>query len=299
MTTHVICIGSVLWDIIGRTELNMRVGHDVPGHITRIPGGVAYNIAQELTRLRLTPILLTSVGQDANGDALLTHCRARGMITDHVHISPIYSTDSYMAIEAANGLVAAIADAHSLEQVGDAILTPLSNGALGDENSPFGGVAIIDGNLTESLLETLAQSALLRACDTRIVPASPGKAHRLSAFFGAQGTTFYVNRFEAQILCDAKFETATQAADAMVAQGAARAIVTDGACPACDAIAGGETITSAVPLVGAVKRVTGAGDTLVAAHVYAELNHKSRKDALAIAVAQASRYVSGIEDDNV
>ena len=103
-TTQLLCIGSVLWDIIGRTDRDMRVGHDVAGHITRLPGGVAYNIAQELVRLHLCPTLLTSVGNDDAGRDLIAHCAAMGMITDHIHISDHFKTDTYMAIEASNGL---------------------------------------------------------------------------------------------------------------------------------------------------------------------------------------------------
>jgi len=288
-----ICIGSILWDVIGRTDRTMRLGHDVPGRITRLAGGVAYNIAQELTRLNLTPILLTSVGEDDAGRTLLNHCAKMGMVTEHVHVSATLSTDVYMAIEAENGLIAAIADAHSLEQSGDAILTPLRNGALGDSEHPFLGLVIIDGNLTLDLLSTLAQDPVLRAADVRIVPASPGKAHRLTAFFGVSGVTFYVNRFEAEILCDTKFDTAQSAAEALVAHGAARAVVTDGAMPASDATRGACTITCAVPTVEQVQRVTGAGDTLVAAHVAAELDKCDRETALLRAVTEASKYVEG------
>ncbi|MEN9411451.1 MAG: hypothetical protein RL216_3425, partial [Pseudomonadota bacterium] len=34
----ILCIGSVLWDIIGRSAIVMRQGSDVPGRITRLPG---------------------------------------------------------------------------------------------------------------------------------------------------------------------------------------------------------------------------------------------------------------------
>ncbi|HHI71560.1 MAG TPA: kinase, partial [Rhodobacteraceae bacterium] len=37
----ILCIGSVLWDVIGRAASHMRQGSDVPGRITRLPGGVA------------------------------------------------------------------------------------------------------------------------------------------------------------------------------------------------------------------------------------------------------------------
>ena len=57
MTPDILCIGSVLWDIIGRSPLAMRLGSDVPGRITRLPGGVALNIAMTLARFNLRPAL--------------------------------------------------------------------------------------------------------------------------------------------------------------------------------------------------------------------------------------------------
>ena len=44
----ILCIGSVLWDIIGRTDAALGERGDVPGRITRLPGGVALNIAMTL-----------------------------------------------------------------------------------------------------------------------------------------------------------------------------------------------------------------------------------------------------------
>lgn len=57
MTHHhdILCIGSVLWDVIGRSDRSMRLGSDVPGRIVRVPGGVAMNIAMALSRFGLQP----------------------------------------------------------------------------------------------------------------------------------------------------------------------------------------------------------------------------------------------------
>ena len=70
-TPDILCIGSVLWDIIGRAPVHMRPGADVPGRITRIPGGVAMNIAMTLARFGLRPALLSAIGRDADGDELV------------------------------------------------------------------------------------------------------------------------------------------------------------------------------------------------------------------------------------
>ena len=46
----IICIGSVLWDIIGRSTYTMSSGSDKPGKIIKIPGGVALNLAMALQK---------------------------------------------------------------------------------------------------------------------------------------------------------------------------------------------------------------------------------------------------------
>ena len=118
-TPDILCIGSVLWDIIGRVPAALRTGSDVPGRITRLPGGVAMNIAMALARSGLTPALLTAIGRDAEGDELVAACTRLGLITTHIYRSDALPTDRYMAIEDADGLVAAVADARSLEAAGE------------------------------------------------------------------------------------------------------------------------------------------------------------------------------------
>ena len=46
-----LCAGAAHWDIIGRTDLPLPPGADVPGRVTRRPGGVAQNIARALAAL--------------------------------------------------------------------------------------------------------------------------------------------------------------------------------------------------------------------------------------------------------
>ncbi|MFN3662451.1 PfkB family carbohydrate kinase [Yoonia sp.] len=287
----ILCIGSVLWDVIGRAPSHMRVGSDVPGRITRLPGGVAMNIAMTLRRFAMTPALLTNIGRDAEGDELIAAAAAMGLICDHVYRSEDLATDVYMAIEGANGLIAAIADAHSLEAVGDKILRPLASGALGSVDRPWSGPVALDGNLTVELLREIATSPLFRDADLRVAPASPGKAERLLALLGHPSATLYVNLEEAGLLCQTEFDSSETAAAGLIARGARRALVTDGGKSASEAT--GSDIITQIPPAVMVTRVTGAGDTFMAAHIASEAQGMGRSDALQRACQAAATYVSG------
>ena len=213
------------------------------------------------------------------------------MDTTHVYRSEDLPTDRYMAVEGANGLIAAIADAHSLEAAGDKILRPLTSGALGSEAAPYDGSVALDGNLTKSLLEIIARSTAFARADLRVAPASPGKAERLQPFLTHGRATLYVNLEEAGLLCQREFTDTEAAATALLERGAARVLVTDGGRAATEADAA-RLLTQEPPKV-LVTRVTRAGDTFMAAHIASERAGASRDEALDRALLSAARYVSG------
>lgn len=287
----ILCIGSALWDIIGRHPGAMAHGQDVPGRITRVPGGVALNVAVALARFGMRPGFLTSLGQDAEGDELATLLSSRGIDCSHAYRDPRRPTDAYMAIEDQSGLVAAVADAHSLEAAGDLILAPLSDGRLGSPAAPWTGPVVIDGNLTEDLLGQIAVSPLFALAQVTVIPASPGKALRLRPVIAMGNATLHLNKIEADALASRPTTDAAEAVRAILDLGAARVIVTDGANLVADGTA--EGIVTAHPPAVRIARVTGAGDTCLAAHLVAESRGMDRATALAAAVRTAARHVAG------
>lgn len=287
MSKKVICIGSVLWDVIGRTQLNMRVGSDVPGRITRIPGGVAMNIAMTLANFGLQPVLLSAVGLDREGDELIEAAKSLGLRCEFLHRDKDLPTDVYMAIEGANGVIAAIADAHSLEAAGRKIIAPVTTGAI-ELDCPV----VLDGNLTEEMLQWIATDEAFSNADLRVAPASPGKAVRLRSVMAHSNATLYVNLEEACLLCGEEHKTAASAATDLVKRGAYRALVTDGANSATEASDDG-VCTLSPPQVNVV-RLTGAGDTFMAAHIASELQGMTKDQALARALNAAATFVSGV-----
>ena len=249
------------------------------------------NIAVTLRRFGLTPALLTAIGRDSEGKDLVAACAQMGMITDYIYRSADLPTDRYMAIEGANGLIAAIADAHSLEAAGDKILAPLGDGRLGSAALPYQGQIALDGNLTQSLLAQISTSPLFANADLRVAPASPGKAERLLPLLTHPNATFYVNLEEASLLAKTRFTDAGAAATELLNCGAARVLVTNGG--QASAMGGKHGIITATPPPVFVTRVTGAGDTFMAAHIVAENRGASPENALNSALQAAAAYVSG------
>ncbi|WP_410218349.1 PfkB family carbohydrate kinase [Paracoccus sp. (in: a-proteobacteria)] len=287
LTPDVLCIGAMLWDVIGRAPRRMAPGADVPGRIRHLPGGVALNVAVALARWGLTPAVLSAVGRDPEGDALITEALRLGVRTEFLTRDTGLPTDCYMGIEDSEGLIAAIADAFSLELAGQNILGPLDRDLAG-----WTRPVVVDGNLTEDLLELIARDKRLASADLRVVPASPGKAERLEPLIAARRGCFYLNRLEAEILAGRACPDAASAAEAVVARGAPRVLVTDGPNPAAEAMAGAPTLTHQPPAV-VVARVTGAGDCFLAAHLAAELSSQPRDAALRQAVRSSAAHVSG------
>lgn len=287
----ILCIGGALWDMLGHSPAPLAPGEDRPGRILRRPGGVALNLALALAAQGSRPALLSAVGRDAAGEELVALCRGAGVATHWLHRPEEMPTDQYLAIEAGGALVAAIADARTLETAGARILSPLADGRLGSATAPWRGPIVLDGNLSEPLLAQIAGSALFAAADLRIVPASLGKAGRLAALVGHPRATLYLNIAEAAALCGRPVAGAADAAAALVERGARRVLVTDGARPCADAAEDGLLIRLPPPVP--VARVTGAGDRFAAAHLAAELKGQPREAALEAALAAAAAHVAG------
>lgn len=287
MTKTTVCIGSALWDVIGHSDGPMSEGFDRPGRISRHPGGVAFNVAAALVKAGVTPTMLTAIGNDPDGDALVAAMVSGGI--DCAYTTRVdRRTDMYMAIEHEGSLFGAVADCASLEAAGNSIFTPLVSGAL-TKAPPFDGFAIIDGNLPVPVLEAAANSGVLASARVLFVPASPGKAKRMTAVLQASGATLCVNRFEAEIICDTTFTTAIEASAGLAAL-ACSAIVTDGNATAAY-FDGNQTYTTVPPKVD-VLRVTGAGDAFLAGFVAAEMQGADPLASLEAAAATAAKHIS-------
>ncbi len=267
--TPVLCIGSALWDIIASASCEMQPGNDVAGIIRRRPGGVALNIALALVERGQPAALLTTIGNDSQGDELVAMLVDAGV--DCQYVTRIDDpTDSYLAIETTSGVVfGAIADCASLEKAGDLILAPVRDGRLATAAKPWQGSVVIDGNLPVSTLDSIAENRDFDDSHLSFVPASPGKAERMRAALKTQSGTLFVNKVEAEILCNREIASSSEASILLCELGAYRAVVTDGPNESALSDKNG-TIVVLPPKVDA-KTTTGAGDVFLATFVGAEI----------------------------
>ncbi len=286
----ILCIGSLLWDVIGHSATPLPPGADRPGRVIRRAGGVAMNIAAALAELGLRPALLSAVGDDLEGEMLLAAVARAGVDAAYILALKNRATDFYVALEDPGGLIAAVAETRLLEDAGTDLLAPLTDGRLADAGAPWAGAVALDGNLPEAALAAIARLPALAAADLRLVPASPAKAARLKPLFVHPGATLYLNLAEAEAITGRSFRDATEAARALADIGLRRALVTDGPRTVADLAEG--NVATALPPPVRVARVTGAGDAFMAAHIVAELGGATRAAALDAALQGAARHIA-------
>jgi len=290
---QIFCVGSIVWDIIGRSGIKMPLGADRPGKIIKIPGGVALNLAMKLKKYNLEVAIIGIIGNDTAGNELLEQIQQRGIITDHICISKDLSTDTYIAIEGTNGLIGAIADFHTLETYEEGILASLENIVCKLENKDLKPIIALDGNLSEFILNKINSDPNFEFLDIRIAPASPGKAKRLKSCLNGNISTIYVNLEEANLILNQKLLSSGAAAKALAKIYNTRIIVTNGS-KNVTLIADDKLISVKPPTVK-IARITGAGDIFMASHIQAEMKGHKHLDSIEFALNQTAKYISSSE----
>lgn len=221
----VVVIGAASIDMRGWPEAQPIRGSSVPGEIHTNFGGVARNIAENLSRLEIDTQLITAVGDDSAGEQILAHATAAGIDVSKSLIIESGRSGSYMAILEKGGMLkTAIDDMEILHNI-----TPeyLDQNYQVFENAR---AVVLDANLTEKTIETIIWMCSeyhvpLVADPTTAVLAEKLRPH-LSHF-----RMIMPNYREAGVLCGMDIDptdrdTAILAAVKLVSAGVRRAIIT-------------------------------------------------------------------------
>jgi len=287
LSPRVCVIGGANVDIHGAAYQPLRLRDSNPGSVHVSPGGVARNIAENLSRLGIDCRLVTAVGKDPNGEMLLAHGREAGIDMRYVQELDSAPTSAYLAVLDRTGdMQVAVADMDIMDQLTAARLDPLRN-AIGETS-----LLVIDANLPDDALCWLVNT--FPRHDIFADTVSTAKAMRLKPYLG-RVHTLKTNPHEAEALTGFEAKTGAdldRTADWLHAQGVKRLFITrseDGLVySACEGR--GQVLLEQDD--GDVRSTTGAGDAFLAALVYAKLQKWPLDGTLQFAGAAAQITVA-------
>jgi pseudouridine kinase len=269
----IVCIGGANIDRKLRSLDALRMGTSNPAEQLETFGGVARNVAENLARLGLPTALVSAVGDDATGAALLQQAEAAGLATSHVLRVAGAPTGSYTAVLDATGqMLLALAAMPLAER-----LTPhrlQASAAL----RARAACTVLDLNLpADSLAALLAEARADGRMLLAVAVSEPKMARLPRDLRGLQ--CLILNRGELHALLQEEDDESSDEAGlaALHRRGVRQVVLTRGPAGLLCSEAGAPALALAAPAVERIVDVTGAGDAL-AAGVCAGLCLPPRRD---------------------
>ena len=260
MPKRIAVVGGANMDIGGFPDAALVAGDSNPGWVRMTMGGVGRNIAENCARLGLEVELLTAVGDDPNGRAILEDCRSKGIGTRGVYVAPEESTSVYLFVDDARGdMSVAINDMAIQARITPEYLQaqlPMLNGM---------DAVVIDANLAEDTIRFLAENVTAPLFADAVSAAKVGKLR------GSLGSIHSLkpNRIEAELLTGVKIEgvlNANEAINRLLDMGLKRVFLTMGAQGAL--CADGSQCLYLPGSERSIVNASGAGDAFTAALVW-------------------------------
>lgn len=281
---QIITIGGANVDRKFSIEGTAQLGTSNPATVSESVGGVARNIAENLGRLGNRISLLTTIGDDHDGQ-LIDQTSNAYINFDLVEKLKDAKTGSYTAILDHEGeLVIAMANMSIYEQLVPAVLE--KHEAILQNASCI----IIDLNCPVETVQYAQDFALQRQIPFVIVPVSSPKMVHMPA--SLEGVSYFIcNRDEAETYLNMKFETFNsyeEAVSQLLQKGAKSVLLTLGE---TGVIAGNEHGITHFPAIKTTQivDVTGAGDAFVSAFLHGVLNNIVFEDAVQLGLVSASK----------
>ncbi|NHZ39861.1 carbohydrate kinase [Massilia aquatica] len=256
----IVCLGAANLDRKLRSIATLKMGTSNPARQDESFGGVARNIAENLARLSAPVALITAIGDDSSGKALLAHAEAAGIDTRAtLHLTGVCSGTYTAVLDDHGEMLLALADMALYDALTPAFLDTRQPQRAG------GALIVADLNLPRETLRVLLDDAARGAVPLVVVAVSqPKMAHLPDDLRGLRLLILNQGELEtrigAKLLTDADFLAACRA---IQAQGAQDVIVTRGATGVVYTTAGG--IAQLDAQAARIVDVTGAGDAFAAA----------------------------------
>jgi len=282
---YVLIIGSAGIDVKGRPSAEIKYGMSNLGRVRNSVGGVARNIAENLARLEIDTVLLSAVGDDAEGWRVIEHCEDNGIDCEHVQVIKGERTGTYLALLKPDGeLMTAIGDFDIMRAIDSEFLRSHEN-LIADAE-----MVVVDATLNDEALATLfeiTERYYVRVCAD---PTTPMLATKLCPYIG-KIHLLVPNALETTALCGLSQpahdrDSAISAARQLVSLGAYTAVVTMGEQGL--AYADGSSAGFIRAVNTHVVDSTGAGDALTGAVIFGLLNDVPLDEAMRLGVTAAA-----------
>ena len=259
MGKSIAVVGGMNMDIGGSASGALRLRDSNPGLVSLRPGGVGRNIAHDLRLLGAEVSLVSAVGDDAFGRALLAGCEALGLDMSMTQVRPRERSSTYLYVNDDGGdMLLAVSDMDIVDRISPQVLEPL----LPRLNS-FDAV-VLDANLSEASLGYLAETLTVPLYADAVSVAKAPKLLRILPELSA----LKPNRLEAEALTGES--DPERAARQLLRQGVKRVLLTLG--EEGMLAAEGERILRLPRRKVTVVSTTGAGDAATAAMAWADVH---------------------------
>lgn len=292
MEPTVACIGAAHIDRKATAAGPVVPGSSNPVSMRVGMGGVARNVAENLARLGLSVTMVSRVGADREGDAVLQGLADAGIGTEDCSRSAAAPTASYTALLDRGGeLVVGLADMAIYDELTVELIEPLLPRL---ERIP---VWFIDCNLPAESLRLLLRRKP-EGCTVYVDCVSVAKAARLQGILRGIDTLF-ANGDEAAYLSHVPIRAPLDVCEAgyrLMCNGVGSVVITRGQEGAF--VASPFDYDFFLPPPVDVNEVTGAGDALVAGVIFGRIGGHSMEDAMRIGLACAAWAVEAAETVN-
>lgn len=276
----VVCFGGATMDRQLRALVPLRADDSTPVVTRCTPGGVARNVAEALARLGCRSALVSIVGEDADGRAVIEGLELLGIDTSAMQRSAELATACYTAILEPSGALA-------LGTIDAAIFAGLSAERLAELDLPAAEAWFVDANLeTPSILALLGRPDRPGVVAADAVSAT--KVVRLRPVLDRLGLLF-LNTLEAGALLGRAGAEPADLASALLATGVVRVVLNLGDRGAM--VASGDELCHVPAVPARPLDVTGAGDTAAAATLAALLGGRSLLAAVLLGRAAAAMAI--------
>ena len=180
----VVVVGGANVDVKARTAAPLVAATSNPGTVVRTPGGVGRNVAENLARLGSRVALVSTVGNDPDGDWLLHETAVAGV--------DVGRTGRYVAVLDHGGdLAVGVADMAAT----DALLPEV----LDDDLLRSAALVVVDGNVPPTTIDAVLVLGASAGVRVVIDPVSVAKARRIAPLLRLERPVFAITPNEAEL----------------------------------------------------------------------------------------------------